>query len=178
MTDPISTLHANPLFQNLSKEQIEHLVSMSGEITLQPGDYLVKEGDKADNVCIILDGNLEILKWDSQRGQEFSVGSLKGGDTVGELALADPAPRSASLKATVSTHLKCFPIDVLEQAVKKDPSLLTIYRNLSQDISKKLRQTTEITVEALKNQLLELKNRTEMGLFLISIIVILSLISF
>ncbi|HLZ19149.1 MAG TPA: cyclic nucleotide-binding domain-containing protein, partial [Smithellaceae bacterium] len=49
----------NSLFEGLSEEQIKTLFSISKEISLEPGSFLMREGDPAQEIFLIIEGNLE-----------------------------------------------------------------------------------------------------------------------
>lgn len=61
------------------------------------GDYIFRQGDEAYTAFFIEEGSAEALMEDDDH--EVILGSLQKGDIFGEMALIDPAPRSASVRA-------------------------------------------------------------------------------
>src|SRR5512137_2502522 len=84
----------NHLINGLNEEQIRALFSISEEITLAKGEYLIREGDPANEMFIIMEGSLEVSKYDMKYKQDYVINTLHAGDSVGELALLDSGPRS------------------------------------------------------------------------------------
>jgi CRP-like cAMP-binding protein len=72
-------------------------------VPLHPGEILFEKGDRATNAYIIVSGQMEIYDGDTV----FEV--VGPGDILGEMALIDPAPRSASVRAV--SECEIAPID-------------------------------------------------------------------
>jgi CRP/FNR family cyclic AMP-dependent transcriptional regulator len=72
-------------------------------VSLRPGEFLFREGDQAEALYVVKRGILRII-----------IGStvyevLRPGEIVGEMAIVDGRPRSASVIA--GTHAELFEID-------------------------------------------------------------------
>ena len=70
----------------------------------QEQQYIITEGEKGDTFYIILSGQVEIRKkkinqFAAEAMTEMVLGDLNSGDSFGELALMNEAPRAASLVA-------------------------------------------------------------------------------
>lgn len=65
--------------------------------TFKPGEDLVKEGDKGDCAYIVESGNVEILV--KRNGQMVQIGSRGPGSIIGEMAMIDDQPRTATVRA-------------------------------------------------------------------------------
>ena len=70
---------------------------------LGPGEILFRTGDAADTAFIVKDGQLHIFDG------VVVFETVTPGDIIGEMALVDHAPRSASVKAV--TYAEVIPID-------------------------------------------------------------------
>ena len=62
-------------------------------LNLAAGDFLFREGDVGDRMYVLLEGNMDVLLG------ELVVETAKPGALLGEMALIDDAPRSASAVA-------------------------------------------------------------------------------
>lgn len=171
-------MRQNPLFSGLGEESLKALYSISEEMRLKKGDFLMREGDAASDLFFIFDGKVEIIKFDAETQTNFVVNLLHPGDTVGEQALIDKGKRSASVRA--ATNVKFYKISFanIENLSKQYPDFLTIYNEISRRISQKLRETTDVAAVALKKELLEFKNRVSMGTFLVYVITLITLFVF
>ncbi|HEY5704098.1 MAG TPA: cation:proton antiporter [Terrimicrobiaceae bacterium] len=81
-----------PLFSVLTPDQREVLVLHFSPRTAQPGERIIRAGDKADSVYFISSGQVEV----SVAGQQIKLGA---GDFFGEMALISGLPRSADVTA-------------------------------------------------------------------------------
>lgn len=75
----------------------------SGPVSYKSGDTVFREGDKADCLYVIQEGEVEI------RLGNRMLKPLKSGDIFGEMALIDGAPRSAS--AIASSDVTVIPVN-------------------------------------------------------------------
>jgi CRP/FNR family transcriptional regulator, cyclic AMP receptor protein len=73
---------------------------------LKPGETIFKEGDAAKELYVIQNGQVEI-----QLGNRL-LATLEANDIFGEMALVDPAPRSAT--AIAKTDVALVPISKKE----------------------------------------------------------------
>jgi signal transduction histidine kinase len=86
-----------PLFADLSEEDLERLYLMSKALPVPAGRLLIEEGNPGDELYIVVDGELEVSK--RQGGQDSVLAVRRAGEVVGEMALLEQAPRSASVRA-------------------------------------------------------------------------------
>jgi len=87
------------LFRDISGEEVSHVAQIAEEIEYGSEQPIFEEGDVGDSMFIIVDGAVRIHKGD----KELAV--LSKGKFVGEMALLDQEPRSASVTSTEETTL-------------------------------------------------------------------------
>ncbi len=136
--DEVSDLQQFPVFGGISSEVITELMFNSNIYNLTQGDYLFREGDKATSFFVILYGELFISKRGS--GQDISLNYLRRGDCVGEVALFDLLPRTASARATTLT--RCIEVSSrqLLDVYKKDVLQFVLFQmNLGRELARRLR---------------------------------------
>ena len=171
-------LKSNSLFNELNDKSLNALVVISEEETLKKGSYLMREGDEAHELYFILSGNLEIVKTEAETKTDFVVNTLHAGSTVGEMALMDKGRRSASIRAADECRLLKIPFAGIEKLATQFSDINTIFQEISRRLSQTLRETTDIAVVALKNELQEYKSRVSMGSFLVYVITAISIFIF
>src|SRR6266436_923368 len=88
---------AAPTFAAVEPEGLTELARASREDEFPPGAQLCAEGEPGAEVFILLAGEVEVLTKDVAGEKTMSI--EQAGGFLGELAVLDPAPRSASLRA-------------------------------------------------------------------------------
>ncbi|MEM6825341.1 MAG: Crp/Fnr family transcriptional regulator [Pseudomonadota bacterium] len=82
----------------------EMLRALARERQLEKGEVLFEQGDKGETLYAILDGALEISVI-SEDGRKLSLDMLTDGALLGEIALFDPGPRTATVTALKPTRV-------------------------------------------------------------------------
>ena len=96
----VEALKRTPLFEGLTKKELGALASATDDLQVEPGTVLCREGRIGSEFFVIVDGDAEV----TQGGRRIST--LSGGDFVGEIALINHSPRTATVTATSQVH--CF----------------------------------------------------------------------
>lgn len=96
----VEALRRVPLFEGLSKRELELLAQVSEDVELPAGEALCREGQSGQEFFVIVDGEVEVKR----RGRRVSTG--QSGDFFGEIALVEDMPRTASVIA--KTPLRVF----------------------------------------------------------------------
>jgi L-2,4-diaminobutyrate decarboxylase len=91
-------LKKTPVCAHLSDSQLDELVGAGKTESIEAGQVLFAEGDKADQVYLILAGKAKVYKLDGD-GNEIELATLGIGDFFGEMALFDRGLRSAAIKS-------------------------------------------------------------------------------
>jgi CRP-like cAMP-binding protein len=68
-------------------------------LQLAPGEFLFKEGEKGEKMFVLLEGEMDVLLGD------FVLETVKSGALIGEMALIDDSPRTASVMAKSPSRL-------------------------------------------------------------------------
>ena len=95
--EKIVALRAAPIFARLEPESLERLARACTEARFAPGDALCSEGEFGDEVFILTSGEVEIVK--GVGAERKLLAREKAGGFIGELAVIEPAPRSATVLA-------------------------------------------------------------------------------
>ena len=82
-----------PLFQGLSKKQLRDISGLATRLNEPAGAELTKEGKVGRELIIVLEGEIEI------RAGDRVVATRGPGTYVGEIALLDNRPRTATVVA-------------------------------------------------------------------------------
>ena len=87
-------LAAVPLFEGLSKQQLRRISRLMTRLDWPAGKVLTREGEQGDEFVIVLEGEVEVRQGDRV------VATRGPGEYVGEIALLDKRPRTATVVAT------------------------------------------------------------------------------
>jgi len=109
------------------------------EIRNIPKDsILFYEGDMPDNMYVVKSGAFEIIK--KVNGLPVVISEAKTGQLIGEMALFDLKPRSATIRAAEDCVVVVLPyVNLLDQMDKLPEWVKILVRTLSDN----LRKTTE-----------------------------------
>ena len=105
---------------------------------IKPGQVLFKAGDKPDGMYLVRKGELRVYL--EQNGKEVTLVTIGDGGMIGEMALFDQQPRSASVKATKDTEVTLISLIDFEKLMKQIPKWFV---GLMVALSGRLRQTNE-----------------------------------
>jgi len=87
-----------PLFEGLEPEDLQRIAVRSVEHVYPAGEAIVREGEIGDELVIIVDGSVRVIRTDPD-GTERLIRRYEAGDHVGELAVLRDAPRAATVIA-------------------------------------------------------------------------------
>lgn len=101
--EKVAILRKVAIFAATPDHILASVAQIAYEETFEPGQVIMNEGDFGDFMYIVVDGQVRVHKGDQ------TIIMLDADDSVGELAVLDPEPRSASVSAVGETML--FRID-------------------------------------------------------------------
>src|SRR5262245_9498056 len=94
MPTTADALRSIPIFQGMSDRSIEIIETIAREATYPAGTTLVEEGTPGDSFLVIRRGSASV----EQGGRH--IRDLTAGDFLGEIALIDGGPRTATVTAS------------------------------------------------------------------------------
>jgi CRP-like cAMP-binding protein len=99
--DPEETLRSVPLFRELQPKQIKSLAKWTTTRVYQPGQVIVGEGQVGLGLYCIQSGKVTVTQRTPNAEREIRI--MGPGESFGELALLEDAPRSATVTAVEQT---------------------------------------------------------------------------
>ncbi len=140
-------LKNNLFFGELSSNEIKRIAKIAYEREFQAEEYIFKTGQPAAAMFIILSGEVRIIR-EGEDETFVELVRLKKNDTLGELALLDNAPRSASAIAVKQTKLLAVFREDLNDFIDSNPELgAKILRKLAIITGYRLRLTNDLLIE-------------------------------
>jgi len=115
-------LRAVPLFAELSDSEISLLSDSCRRVRYPAKSIVFQEGDTGDFLLIILRGRVKVTLL-GDRGAETIVSILEPPGLLGEIALLDDAPRSATVMTLVTTEFLQMNRGPFRQMLSEHPAI-------------------------------------------------------
>lgn len=93
MADKIEVLRTVPLFADLDERSLQAVAILAREVSFKAGEVFMLEGEIGDGFYVILEGTVRIDRGDR------TIRSLTAGGFLGEIALVEQRPRTATATA-------------------------------------------------------------------------------
>ena len=122
-----------PLFSTLTLEQLASIDRLMVTRAYAKGEPIFTKGDVGSELYVVLEGEIRIHL--DHEGREVTLARHGPSTVLGEMAVFDEQPRSASAVASEKTTVRVLRRDKLQAIVHEHPEvLLEFVRNLSQRI--------------------------------------------
>jgi ATP/ADP translocase len=122
-----------PLFSTLTLEQLASIDRLMVTRTYAKGEPVFTKGDVGSELFVVLEGEIRIHL--DHEGREVTLARIGPTMVLGEMAVFDEQPRSASAQASTDTSVRVLRRDKLRAVVHEHPEvLLEFVKNLSQRI--------------------------------------------
>ncbi|PYV62900.1 MAG: hypothetical protein DMG95_08315, partial [Acidobacteria bacterium] len=125
-----------PVFADVPDDQLEWFLSQCQEEFLKPGDTYVQQGDPAENMFVVLEGEFQAR---GELNGETIAFPIKAGDVTGVLPFSRMKRVPISGRAVSNGRLLRFPSAKFPQLVQKMPEVTTRLVGLMSD---RIRETT------------------------------------
>jgi CRP-like cAMP-binding protein len=143
--DSSSPLAAVPLFAALDRAILSELERSSQRRSYAGGQVLFSEGDPGDALLVLESGSIRISRF-SASGQEIVLNELTAPAAIGELALIDHQPRSATATAVGPVVVRWLRSSAFDMLLDRDPGLM---RALLEALVSMVRDTNERLTDLL-----------------------------
>ena len=135
LDDLIAKLAPDTLLRALDPSQLHDILRTAAQRELKPGEAIITQGDeKGDFAVCLLTGGLKISMV-SASGREIILNYCGPGEVVGEIAMLDQGPRTATVTAVSSSTVLLLPRQTFLAAAMANPaSMAGIMRELARRI--------------------------------------------
>jgi CRP-like cAMP-binding protein len=132
-------LERHPLLARMSLDQIERVAQAGSLEEFHTGEEIVREGSLGDALYLVLTGAVGV----SKNGQ--ALARLVSGEFFGEMALIEPAPRSASVHAAEPTFVFRLPYTALQTLLQDDSAAFNaVLVQIVKTLSERLRRANDL----------------------------------
>ena len=140
-----TTLKKIAIFNTLSDETLDKLAARLKTRSLQAGEILFNLGEPGTEMILVQDGKIAIYMPESGRpeaGQPLRI--FQAGEILGEMALIDRLPRSASARAETPAVIAALDLATFQRLLLDYPDVATAVMS---GLSSRIRYTTEFIGE-------------------------------
>jgi signal transduction histidine kinase len=130
MVETSELLHRIPAFDGLPDDQIAWFLSQSKELHLKQGDSYARQGEPADAMFVLLEGEFQ---WRGELAGESFVLEIHAGEITGILPFSRMKQFTLSGRAMTEARILRFPAALFPQLVQKMPELATRLVGLMSD---------------------------------------------
>ena len=137
--DTVELLKGVDVFEGLTEQELRRVAAICREAKYAKGQIVTSQGEEGDEMFIVRDGLVEVTVGEAGEGPRTVV-NLGTGQVVGEMALVDRGPRSATVRCVTDATLNVIERDAFENLCQSSAQIgMVVYRNLAADLSFKLR---------------------------------------
>ncbi len=142
---------ASGLFRGMSDEEVREIVRTSDARVLTAGEALFQQGEVAAALYIVESGELEV-RAQGLLGEEVVLAMLGAGTVVGEMAILEGSPRSATVEALSDCRVFELSREAFE-ALREDRSRAAykLILNLAQTMGERRRKTDARVEEVFRD---------------------------
>ncbi|WP_312264389.1 Crp/Fnr family transcriptional regulator [Rivihabitans pingtungensis] len=118
----VITVHLNniPLLSGLSPQVLQQVGAAMQFRTVEKGTYVMLKGSPGEHLVFVLSGRVQVVDV-TEDGREMVLATLAPGDYVGEMAVIDNQPRSASVLAADTSLVAFLPSAQARQLLYGQP---------------------------------------------------------
>jgi CRP-like cAMP-binding protein len=139
-----------PVFSSFDEEELSILAKHMSYVQLSKGEFLFVEGDPGNFMGFVLFGLLEVFKT-TEKGESVVIARLTKGSPIGEMALIDKSPRSASVQAKQPTTLVTLTEKGFDLLMEKSPQLgVKVIQKIARLLSLNMRRTSSRLADLLR----------------------------
>lgn len=139
MTTAIELFRNVELFEHLTDQQLAELAAQSRELSFRKNAILMTEGDVGESMYVVKSGSVKVFVSDDE-GRELTLYQQGVGAVIGDIALLDEQPRSASVSTLEASTALMIGKQAFLDCLRTSPEMaINIIRSLTQ----RLRDATE-----------------------------------
>lgn len=143
--DKLKFLKKTELFAELPPAELKAICHITSEVAYPADSTLFEEGDEGDSLYLLIDGEVSIIK----AGTEVLFFDEKG-YCLGEIALIDNKPRSATVKTVKPTQFLKITRNDFYNAMAREPR---IGSGMFRVLNDKIRRDLEIQMSAIRKEI-------------------------
>lgn len=144
-------LESTWMFGDFEWPEIETLAKYLQAYEAPENTLLFREGEPGNFMCLVVEGSVGIFKEDSTQAEKC-VALVGHGKTLGEMAIIDGEPRSATCITATAAKIILLTKENFLRIINDHPALgVKIVMKVARLLSQRLRKTSGLLVDYLEN---------------------------
>jgi CRP-like cAMP-binding protein len=139
-----------PLLANFGANELQLLSSYGDSRSYEPGEFLIRQGDDNEYLCLVLRGEIEVLQEVDNELKRIAL--LESGDSIGEVSVFDPGPASATVRAVTGAEVWLISRNSLDRLHDASPKVA--YRLIS-----RIATCLSVRLRTMNDKFVDLANR-------------------
>ena len=135
----VDLLRRVPLFEGFQQADLERLAAATRRVSFPRGSIVFQEGDSGDFLLVLTKGRVKVTLL-GEDGAETIISLLEPPSLLGEIALLDDSPRSATVITLEPTEFLQIARAPFLELIKRDPTLAV---RMMVQLARALRKATE-----------------------------------
>ncbi len=125
----VARLEGLGIFASASRPVLERLAAIATEVTFAPATAIVREGDPADALYVLDEGEVEVTAHGERAGPERLLRRMTGPTYFGEIGVLERIPRTATVTAVSECRCERIDGDALLDALTASPPSSALMEN-------------------------------------------------
>ena len=133
----ILLLREIPIFADLSPEDLKHVAEVAHEEWYPQNTDIFHQGDDGRMMFVIVDGSVRVIR--TMDGKDQVLAERGPGDFVGEMAIIESAPRSATLHTQSEVRVLAIDDEIFKGILRERPDVsFAVLRSISRRLREKV----------------------------------------
>lgn len=129
MTSTAEILRGLPYFTDLPDDLLSRVCDASEQLSIPEGRVIIEEGSTSEEMYVVVEGELAVTKRSGDKDVE--LGRIGPGDVVGEIALLDQAPRTATVSALMNSYIVRLPVSAFEDLLSDSRVVRRMFKTVT-----------------------------------------------
>jgi signal transduction histidine kinase len=129
LTTTAEILRGLPYFTDLPDDLLSRVCDASEQISISQGRVIIEEGSTSEEMYVVVDGELAVTKRSGDKDVE--LGRIGPGEVVGEIALLDQAPRTATVSALMDSFVIRLPVAAFEDLLSDSRVVRRMFKTVT-----------------------------------------------
>jgi hypothetical protein len=122
----IAVLERLSIFAGAGRAALERLAAAAEEVDLPAGEVIVREGEPAQAIFVLVEGRVEVTSRGEAGGAPVALREMKPGTYFGEIGVLEGIPRTATVTAIEPCHCLRIEGDAFLAAITAGPTASTL----------------------------------------------------